>query len=118
MRDAVLNLLLNACAASPEGATVTFIAEQIGDGLHINVGDRGSGMPEAYRAFPGAIGGAATDRSRPGAGLGLWMVRRLLDETGASVSVDATADRHHHPPELPTHDGGCPACCLKAEPSR
>ena len=90
VRDAVLNLLLNACAASPEGATVTFSARSAEGRLHLTVGDRGSGMPDACRRIlehPGA-GDAPV---RAGSGLGLWMVRRLLDETGATVHIDSTA---------------------------
>jgi signal transduction histidine kinase len=88
VRDAALNLLLNACAASPEGATVIFSAERVGFRLEITIGDRGGGLPDVHRRFL-EQSGAGEGPLRISAGLGLWMVRRLLDETGASVSVDA-----------------------------
>jgi signal transduction histidine kinase len=88
VRDAALNLLLNACAASPPGAGIHFRARVNGAALEIEVGDEGNGMPDTYRAFLEAVIPSGTPL-KPGEGLGLWMVRRLLDEVGGSASVDA-----------------------------
>jgi signal transduction histidine kinase len=90
IRDATLNLLLNASAASPVGSTVIFRAEQAEHHLQISIGDRGGGLPEAYRDFLQQAG-SGDGPVKAGAGLGLWMVRRLLDETGGSAHVEGSA---------------------------
>lgn len=91
VRDAALNLLLNACAASPEGGSITFLALCDGEALRISIGDRGSGMPEPYRRFL-ETGGPVGTPPKTGAGLGTWMVRRLVDAAGGSARVDAGSD--------------------------
>jgi signal transduction histidine kinase len=89
VRDAALNLLLNACAASPEGTSITFAAVPRDDALEIHVRDCGAGMPQPYRDFL-ENGEATAVPPRSGAGLGTWMVRRLLDATGGSARVEAS----------------------------
>lgn len=90
VRDAALNLLLNACAASPEGSTVSFGAQRIGGSLEINVCDKGTGLPQIYRHLL-QNDGPVSELPKAG-GLGLWMVRRLLDELRGRAEVDATSD--------------------------
>lgn len=84
VRQVALNLLLNACRASPSGGEVAFYARIVGPDLVVEVEDAGPGLPEeaasALRApapAPPACGGGDG-----GAGLGLWMVARLLQEAG------------------------------------
>lgn len=88
VRDAALNLLLNACAASPDGSSITFLARCRGDALEISIGDRGSGLPESYRHFL-ENGGPVDVPPKAGAGLGTWIVRRLVDAAGGSARVEA-----------------------------
>lgn len=90
VRDATLNLLLNACAASPDGGTVSLDARPTAHGLSVSGGDHGSGMPAPYGDFI-ENGSAAGGPFKPGAGLGLWMVRRLLDQIGGSAHVEASS---------------------------
>ncbi len=86
VRDVVLNLLLNACAATPHGGAVALRC-RVEDGLlHIAVEDGGPGLPERaldYLRSPDASRAPVGDRS----GLGLWMVRRLVDEAGGRLEV-------------------------------
>jgi signal transduction histidine kinase len=89
VRDATLNLLLNACAVSSEGDVVSLNAQPTASGLNISISDRGSGMPEAYRNFL-ENGSSSGGPLKAGAGLGLWMVRRLLDSANGSIKVDAS----------------------------
>ncbi|RME99645.1 MAG: sensor histidine kinase [Alphaproteobacteria bacterium] len=86
VRQAVLNLLLNACAAAPEGSTIGLSARVQEDHLCIVVRDRGSGLPERFRQYleSSHSGGAPIQDN---AGLGLWMIRRLADEMGGSICV-------------------------------
>lgn len=88
VRDAVLNLLLNACTVSRQGGLVVLSAEAGAHSLEVAVSDCGPGMPEAYRHFL-EHGSAAGGPMKAGAGLGLWMVRRLLDGAGGTAAVEA-----------------------------
>ena len=90
VRDAALNLLLNGCAASPAAGTLTFDAHSTKDGLVLEVGDEGSGMPEAVLHYINA----QDDLSAPlneREGLGLWMVKRLSRESGGRLSAQLKA---------------------------
>ncbi len=46
-------------------------------------------MPDAYRNFL-ENGSSSGGPMKAGAGLGLWMVRRLLDASGGSAKVDTS----------------------------
>ncbi|SMF54255.1 Signal transduction histidine kinase [Tistlia consotensis] len=86
VRDVLLNLLLNACAATPEGGRIGFEATTGHRVLRLVVEDEGPGLPDkalAYLSNPQASRAPVEDRS----GLGLWMVRRLVDERGGSLEA-------------------------------
>jgi two-component system, OmpR family, sensor kinase len=86
IRQAVLNLLLNASAATPEGGLIWLKAAGTDSGwLEIGIGDGGPGMPpEIARALADDDPVTAV---RAGRGLGLWMVRRVALELGGHVAV-------------------------------
>lgn len=87
VRDAALNLLLNACAATPGGRTVAFNAERRDGDLELTIRDEGDGLPartQDYLERQGRGIAPIEDRS----GLGLWMVRRLADETGGRITIE------------------------------
>jgi signal transduction histidine kinase len=86
VRQIALNLLLNACAASPPGGTLRFDAITAGGALTLTVADDGPGLPPAAAAV---LTGAADDRLPPTGGLGLWTVARLAAELGATISIAA-----------------------------
>jgi signal transduction histidine kinase len=86
LRQAVLNLLLNACNAAPDNGTVGLRVVRSEAGLTIEISDTGEGLPE------NAIG-ILTDPASPapigtGSGLGLWMVHRSVTEIGGIIDVD------------------------------
>lgn len=86
VRQILLNLLLNACAATPAGGSVTVAAATEGHRFVITVADAGAGMSETAREV--LIGPEQAVASGAG-GLGLWLVRRLVREVGGTVSVGA-----------------------------
>ena len=90
LRQAVLNLLLNACAASPRGAQVEFRADVDRGALVMTVADRGPGLPNDVGTILQSDG---TDVSPPaeGRGLGAWMVSRLVAELGGRVGARVRA---------------------------
>lgn len=86
VRQALTNLLLNASAASPEGADLC-LKGTVRNGLTmIEVADRGPGLPEeSVQLLTGPI-----RKSLPkGSGLGLWVVRQIVEEIGATLDLAA-----------------------------
>ena len=90
VRQATLNILLNACAASPPGGTITLVAAVEGNTLVVEVGDDGPGLPPSLAAYLGAQEDTDT---LPSAALGLWIVRRLVSDQGGSIQIERTADQ-------------------------
>lgn len=92
VRDLALNLLLNACAATPEGGRIGFSVVCKRTTLDLWISDQGGGLPDAAKAYlESSDAGKAPIKGR--AGLGLWMARRLADELGASVTVSPNDGR-------------------------
>lgn len=85
IRQATLNLLLNAAAATPEGGRVGLQVMVTRKELDIAISDQGSGMPDSARSI-------LSDRTnkqvpRDGSGLGLWIVREIAGDLGAAITV-------------------------------
>jgi signal transduction histidine kinase len=87
LRQALLNVVMNALQASPSGSVVTIgIARGGPDMLRIRVVDRGSGMKPAI-----------LDRIRKpyfttragGSGLGVAIARALVEQHGGSMSIES-----------------------------
>lgn len=88
IRDAVLNLLLNACEASPEEGLLRFSVHASETSLVVTISDDGGGLPpdvKEYLERPDA-GGAPLDRR---SGLGLWMVKRICHDLGGQLRSTA-----------------------------
>jgi two-component system, OmpR family, sensor kinase len=98
-RQIALNLLLNACEASPPGGEVAFRA-WVGAGsdrtgrmeLVLEVVDAGPGLPKAVAAALTEVG--VTDPSDPPRGLGIRVVRDLVRGLGGRIVATAAADDH------------------------
>ena len=84
LRQVLLNLLLNAVRASPRGAQVRLRVRDTGTAVSFLVADSGDGLPDAIRAF---LRGEDEGDMPKGRGLGLWTVRRLVDEIGGRLSA-------------------------------
>jgi len=83
VRQALLNLLLNAVQASPRGSTVRFsIAEEPPGILRLEVANTGPGLPERQRRQLDGADGA-------GPGLGLAVVMRELARLDGEISVNS-----------------------------
>lgn len=90
VRQALLNLLLNATHAAPHGGVVGFQATIEGAELHLVIEDSGPGMPAALAQYLSASSeGEAPTRSGPH--LGLWLVRTIANEIGACLDVSRSA---------------------------
>jgi signal transduction histidine kinase len=87
VRQIILNLVLNACQASPRDSWTAVSIADTREAVVLEVEDTGAGMPPAALAM---LTGTS-DRPAPigkGTGLGLWMTNRLIRELKGSVSVE------------------------------
>jgi signal transduction histidine kinase len=84
VRQVVLNLLINACAATPEGGTVHLRARAAESSLTIEVGDQGPGLPVDLADY---LVGHSDEAPSTGRGLGLWIVRRLVADEDGEIRV-------------------------------
>lgn len=87
------NLIGNALKYSPAGTTVTLSATRHGDQLLLTVADQGRGMTaqERDRAFDSGWQGAEGMARGDGAGLGLSIVRTLVEEHRGRVEIASQA---------------------------
>jgi signal transduction histidine kinase len=85
VRQIALNMLLNACTASPLRAQVSFTAAVRENQLLLSVADQGPGLPE--EALAAARAGAAGGAAPVGRGLGLWTASRLAARLGGQLNL-------------------------------
>lgn len=90
VRDALLNLLLNACHVSAEGGRVGLRAGQADGHFIADVSDQGPGLAGHMREYLERKGAGTAPLDRR-SGLGLWIVKRHCDEMGGALEVVDTA---------------------------
>ncbi len=86
------NLVGNAIRHSPVGGEVRLEARPAGDGIRLIVSDRGPGLGESQRRH---FGEAFVDapRSHGGVGLGLFIVRSLVEAQGGALACESEPGR-------------------------
>lgn len=88
------NLMRNALRHTPEGGLVAVRARRSGDSAVVSVEDTGTGIPPEQLAHVFERfyrGDASRDRASGGAGLGLAIVRELVNAMGGEVSAESVA---------------------------
>jgi two-component system CheB/CheR fusion protein len=91
----VWNLLSNAAKFTPKGGRIALAARRNGDDVEITVTDSGIGisrefLPHVFDKFRQADTGAA--RKNSGLGLGLGIVRQLVELHGGSIEITSAGE--------------------------
>jgi PAS domain S-box-containing protein len=95
LQQVIWNLLTNAVRYTPRGGRVTIAGERGPSGIRISVRDTGSGIPpehlpfvfERFRQID-----SSTTRSQGGLGLGLAIVRHLVEAHGGCVDAESEGE--------------------------
>lgn len=92
----IQNLLSNAVKYTPEGGKIMVKTETRPEGVVLQVIDNGPGIPEDQyeRVFERfyRVGGDRHDLSLMGCGLGLSIVKQIVDLHGASITLEKSRD--------------------------
>jgi two-component system NtrC family sensor kinase len=86
---ALLNIVINALDAMPQGGALTLIAEPAAQGVRIQIRDTGTGIPADVlpRIFEPWVTTKAVGR---GTGLGLSITRDVIIAHGGTITVATT----------------------------
>jgi signal transduction histidine kinase len=96
LRQVMWNLLSNAVKFTPEGGDIFVHVEQVGQTAQVTVRDNGRGiapefLPHVFEPFRQAD--ASITRTSGGIGVGLALVRHLVEAHGGAVSVWSAGPR-------------------------
>ncbi|MYM22727.1 response regulator [Duganella sp. FT135W] len=92
----VVNVLNNAAKYTPVGGTIQLSAGAYGDKVRLVISDNGIGMSAELRSHVFDLFAQAhrnADRSQGGLGLGLALVKSLVELHGGSVAVDSAGEQ-------------------------
>jgi signal transduction histidine kinase len=91
----LVNLLMNASQYGRRPGTIDVIIERVSELVEIRVVDDGPGIPEHERVqiFNRYARGSRSDRRTEGLGLGLHIVKTVVELHGGTVGVDSTPGR-------------------------
>jgi signal transduction histidine kinase len=90
LERALLNLLLNACEAVPEGAgRIDVGLRRVGEKLEIRVEDNGSGVADVVREK--LFAPFVSYGKENGTGMGLTVVQKIVQDHGGEVAVERTS---------------------------
>lgn len=96
INEMITNLLFNAVKYTPEGKTVHLAAMDEKDGVRIEISDTGIGIPEdeidnVFEEFFRATNAKKSEKD--GTGLGLSLVKQIVERHGGSISVSSEEGR-------------------------
>ncbi|WP_158265616.1 chemotaxis protein CheB [Blastopirellula marina] len=95
LQQAQVNLLINASKYSPQGSTIRYSISRVGGEVVIAVGDSGDGIPPeiADQIFEPFVQAEQTiDRSQGGMGLGLSLVRMIVEAHNGQVAAESLGE--------------------------
>ncbi len=90
LTQVIINLLANASKYGPQDETIDLELEQAGRELKVIVADRGPGIPpdERTHLFNRFVRGGTVAAEQYGIGLGLWVVKAIVEGHGGRVGVN------------------------------
>jgi signal transduction histidine kinase len=95
LRQVFDNLFGNAIKYSSEGSPIEVTLEAAGDTFRVSVRDYGIGIPpeDLPKLFGRFVRGANARRAKiPGTGIGLFIVRMIVERHGGNVDVESVLD--------------------------
>lgn len=99
IKQVLLNLIRNAIEFTPPGGRIILSAEKDREDVLIRVKDTGSGIPQedlerVFKPFEKAESAREEEESkRGGAGLGLTLVKNIIELHGGEISIDSQIDK-------------------------
>ncbi|MHC4397226.1 MAG: ATP-binding protein [Planctomycetota bacterium] len=96
LNEMITNLLFNAIKYTPEKKTVHIEAKTSGDNVQIDISDTGIGIPanELGHVFDEFFRASNAKKSeKDGSGLGLSIVKQIVQRHGGNISVKSTQDQ-------------------------
>ncbi|MDZ7952344.1 CheR family methyltransferase [Nostoc sp. DedQUE09] len=95
LQQVLWNLLSNAIKFTPSGGRVEIVLESIGTQAQIQVSDTGQGikadlLPHVFERF--RQGDSSTTKAKAGLGLGLAIVRHLIELHGGTVQAESLGE--------------------------
>lgn len=90
IRQILVNLLLNACKASPCRGTIRVALTMAESETRLSVSDQGPGLPDTVQEYLQAVPSASA--LPPARELGIGVIAALVQDIGASLSVESRAD--------------------------
>lgn len=94
LRQVLYNLLTNAVEASPPRSSVHLRVRTAENALWITVSDHGRGIAEEIRSRVFEPFFTTKDKSSSGGlGLGLWILRTIVESTGGTIGFDSEVGR-------------------------
>lgn len=93
LKQAILNLIRNAINFTPAGGKINISADKMRDGVKISISDTGIGIPAAdmkriFHPFE-RIPTGRNDAGNAGAGLGLSLVKNIVELHGGEISIES-----------------------------
>ena len=94
--EALTNILENAVKYSPEHTTITVRTQELASNVLIEVEDEGMGIPaeelhKIYQRF--YRGRKAKEQVKDGAGGGLYLARKIIEEQGGTIAAKRKAEK-------------------------
>ena len=88
-----VNLLANAAKFSPDHSTIHVGGRRLDGQIEVWVEDEGHGVPggSSGAIFERFRRGVESEPDAPGLGLGLWIVKSIIERHGGSIRVERTA---------------------------
>jgi signal transduction histidine kinase len=90
LKQSLINIVKNALEAMPDGGTLTLSLKRNQDYVQIDVSDTGVGIPEDK--IPQVFKPFFTTK-QSGAGLGLAMARKVVEEMQGSITLESVRGR-------------------------